>query len=327
MDPVTHGLAGGLVARAGLVRRAIGEEFERRGVALVAACALAPDLDAIVEVSSDPLAFLRHHRGFTHSLLGGALLAMLLAVAFRRFFPGVPRRRVLALTAAGVYLHVLMDLLTSYGTVLLFPFRATRYTLDWMWTVDPTFTGILVGGLFGVWLLRRAPRRVAKAGIMLAAGYVLLCGGLQWFARHAVAAEARAQEIPGIREISAVPAPFVPLRWTGIVETDATWYRAHLDLGEGAGADIRFEPVPKIAPAAARQALEAVSRGPVNEQVELYRWFARFPVVDVERSREGDVVSFYDLRFDLPGVGPGARPYVFTVRLDRLGRVVGSSLE
>jgi len=327
LDPVTHGLAGGLVARAGLVRRTVGEELERRGVALVAACALAPDLDAVVELSSDPLAFLRHHRGFTHSVLGGALLAMLLAVAFRRFFPGVPRRRVLALTAAGVYLHVLMDLLTSYGTVLLFPFASTRYTLDWMWTVDPTFTGILVGGLFGVWLLRQAPRRVAKTGIVLAAGYVLLCGGLQWFAMQAVADEARAQAIPGIRRISAVPAPFVPLRWTGIVETDAVWYRAHVDLGERAGAEIRFEEVPKIAPTAATDTLDAVSRDPVGEQVELYRWFARFPVVDVEPSRGGEVVSFYDLRFDLPGLGVDSRPYVFTIRLDRQGRVVGSTLE
>lgn len=327
MDPVTHGLAGGLLGRAGLVRRAVGEALERRGVALVAACALAPDLDAVVELSSDPLAFLRHHRGFTHSLLGGALLAMLLAVAFRRFFPGVPRRRLLCLTVAGVYLHVAMDLLTSYGTVLLFPFTSTRFTLDWMWTVDPTFTGILLGGLFGVWLLRRAPRRVARAGVLLAAGYVLLCGGLQWFARHAVAAEARAQAIPGIRQVSAVPAPFFPLRWTGIVETDATWYRAHVDLSAGATADIRFESVPKIAATAEGRTLRAMSRGSVNEQVELYRWFARFPVVEVERSREGDVVSFYDLRFDLPGVGPDTRPYVFTIRLDRRGRVVGSSLE
>ena len=207
MDPVTHAVAGALVARAGLAHRVVPSELERRGVIWTAAFALAPDLDAIAEFSSDPLAFVRYHRGLTHSLLGGAALALVLALVFGRLFPGVPRRRVLALTATGVYLHIFLDLLTSYGTVLLYPFQSTRFTLDWLWTVDPTFTGILLGGVLAVYLLRRAPRLVAKAGLSLALAYILLCGSLQWHARQAIAAEAAALEIEGIQQIAALPAP------------------------------------------------------------------------------------------------------------------------
>ena len=184
MDPITHGLAGGLVAKSGLAHRLLPPELENRGVALTAIAALAPDIDAVVELGPDPLAFLRYHRGLTHSILGGIGLAAVLAMLVAPFFPGVPRRRLFALTTAGVYVHILLDLLTSYGTVLLYPFRSERFTLDWMWTFDPTFLGILFCCLLGVYLLRRAPRRAAQVGLSVAVGYVLLAGALQWVANH-----------------------------------------------------------------------------------------------------------------------------------------------
>ena len=326
MDPITHGLAGGLVAKSGLAHRLLPPELETRGVALTAVCALAPDLDAIVELSPDPLAFLRYHRGLTHSLVGGAALAFVLAMIVAPFFPGVSRRRLFVLTSAGIYIHVFLDMLTSYGTMLFFPFRSDRYTLDWMWTFDPTFLGILLCCLVGVYLLRHAPRRVAKVGLGFAGGYVLMAGALQWVAVQAVAAEASALDISGIRSVVAVPAPFVPLNWTGIVETDDTYYRAHLELGQGWNADLRFVEVPKMAPEADSGTLRAVDSEPLREQVQLYEWFARFPVVSVERDSEGETVRYYDLRFDLPGLGIQQHPYVFTIRLSSDGEVVSTAL-
>ena len=314
------------MARSGLAHRLLPAELETRGVALTAACALAPDLDAIVEFLPDPLALLRYHRGLTHSLLGGAGLALILALAFARLFPGVSRKKLLVLTSIGVYLHVFLDLLTSYGTLLLYPFLSERFTLDWLWTFDPTFLGILVCCLLGVYLLRQAPRRVAKAGLVIAGFYIALCGALQWVAVQAVAAEAAALEIENVRQVVALPAPFVPLNWTGIVETDRTYYRARVELGRGWTADLKFEEVPKIAPDAGRRALDAVAREPLREQVQLYEWFARFPVVTVERDTAEQLVRFYDLRFDLPGLGMEQRPYVFTIRLSASGEVVSTAL-
>lgn len=326
MDPVTHALAGGLVARMGLANRVLPPELERRGVIMTAAFALAPDLDAAVELSGDPMAFLRYHRGFTHSILGGAAFAFVLALVFARVFPGVPRRRVYVLTLAGVYIHTFLDMLTSYGTMLLWPFSTERYTLDWMWTVDPTLTGILIAGVVAAYWLRRYPRMVAKACIALAVGYISLCGVLHWHARQALAAEAVAQDITGIQQVAVVPAPFVPLKWTGVVETEDTYFQAHLELGTSRSADITFVEVPKITAHDGRAALDAGDNSPLHERAQLYEWFARFPVVTVEREPNGQVVKFYDLRFNLPGVGEAQRPYDLTVRLDAQGHVVETIL-
>jgi inner membrane protein len=328
MDPVTHGLAGGLVAKSGLAHRLLPPELEKRGVALAAVAALAPDIDAIVELSPDPLAFLRYHRGVTHSLLGGVGLAALLALLAAPLFPNVPRKRLFVISLVGVYLHVLLDLLTSYGTMLLYPFRSERFTFDWMWTFDPTFLGILLCCVLGVYLLRRAPRRVAKVGLGVAVGYVLLAGMLQWVAVRAVAAQADTLEVGDIRSVAVVPAPFVPLNWTGIVETEDRYYRAHVELSRGLNADIRFTEVPKVSDDAAPDSLRAVDQEPLREQVQLYEWFARFPVVSVEHGRAdgGQTLRYYDLRFDLPGIGIEQRPYVFTIRLSRDGEVLSTDL-
>jgi inner membrane protein len=327
MDPVTHGLAGGLVAKSGLSHRLLPAELEARGVVLTAVSALAPDVDAIVELGSDPLAFLRYHRGLTHSIVGGLGLAAVLAVLVAPFFPGVPRRRLFVLTTIGVYIHVLLDLLTSYGTVLLYPFRSQRFTLDWMWTFDPTFLGILLVCVVGVYLLRRAPRRVAKVGLSVAAVYVLVAGALQWVAVQAFAAEVDALGVAEVREVAVVPAPFVPLNWTGIVETEDGYYRAHIELGRAWNTDLSFVQVPKMGPEVESRTLDAVRSQPLREQVELYEWFARFPVVDVEREAGGQTIRYYDLRFDLPGLGINHRPYVFTIRLSPSGDVVSTTIE
>lgn len=327
MDPVTHGLAGGLVARAGLCRGEAMQGLERRAAGLAAACALAPDLDAVTHFSSDPLAYLRYHRGFTHSVLGGGLLALVLALVFARWFPGVPRRRVLALTATGVYLHIFLDILTSYGTVLLYPFRDTRFTLDWLYVVDPTFTGILVGSLVAVYFLQRAPRRVAKAGVGVAVAYILACGLLQWHAQQAVAAEAAERAIPGVRSVTALPAPFVPFVWTGVVETDDVYYQARVELGQQRRADIDFAEIPKISPGVDQSVLRAMEHRGLRDEVRLYRWFARFPVVVVQVDSSEQVVEFYDLRFNLPGLHAEDRPFVFTIRLDAEGQVVETRVD
>lgn len=327
MDPVTHALAGGLVAKSGLAHRLLPERLETRGIALTAIAALAPDVDAIVELGSDPLAFLRYHRGLTHSLLGGLGLAAILALLVAPLFPGVSRKRLFVLTSVGVYIHVLLDLLTSYGTMLLYPFRSERFTLDWMWTFDPTFLGILLVCLLGVYLLRRAPRRVAKVGLGVAVGYVLVAGALQWIAVQAFAAEVDALGVTEVRDVAVVPAPFVPLNWTGIVETDDGYYRAHIELRRGWNTDLRFVEVPKVGPGAEPGAMNAVRSEPLREQVELYEWFARFPVVDVEREEGGQTIRYYDLRFDLPGLGIHQRPYVFTIRLSPSGEIVSTTLE
>src|SRR5215510_11922202 len=69
-DNLTHGLAGALLAQTGLQQR----YGPAATVALVVGAEL-PDLDSLFALGGPVLSFV-HHRGMTHSLLGGAGLAL-----------------------------------------------------------------------------------------------------------------------------------------------------------------------------------------------------------------------------------------------------------
>ena len=115
-DNITHGLAAALLAQAGL-RQRYGAVAT---VALLVGSEL-PDLDALFELGG-PVSGFVYHRGITHSLLGGAGLALLGAALLWSVWRSHPYWRVTWLVYLGVLLHIGMDYITSYGTQIFLPF-------------------------------------------------------------------------------------------------------------------------------------------------------------------------------------------------------------
>lgn len=101
-----------------------------------------PDLDSFFSSSSDPLFATLMHRHFTHSILFipvGALLCWLLFWPFFR----KDRSDYLAYYKISFFAygtHWLLDLMTSYGTQIFWPFTSRRFSLDWLSIVDPLLT-------------------------------------------------------------------------------------------------------------------------------------------------------------------------------------------
>src|SRR5262245_5881057 len=92
-DNLTHGLAGALLGQMGLQQR----YGQAATVALVVGAEL-PDLDSLCALGSPVLSFV-HHRGMTHSLLGGAGLALLGALLLWRLFRAHPYWRLVLWTS------------------------------------------------------------------------------------------------------------------------------------------------------------------------------------------------------------------------------------
>ena len=170
MDPVTHAAAGALISQV-LPGPARGWNL-LAGVLL----SLLPDIDYFL-ILVDRLAFIRHHRGFTHSLTALPLLALAGAAVGRAL--GGPRwfRPLFFLGLAVVASHLILDLATSYGTQILFPFSRQRFTLDWLFIIDPYLTALLLAGAgAAIWSVAWG-RQVAILFLAAAGAYFLLCGG------------------------------------------------------------------------------------------------------------------------------------------------------
>ncbi len=195
MDPVTHVAAGVLISQV-----LPGPAWGWSALAGVV-FGLLPDIDYFL-IFSDRLAFIRHHRGFTHSLVAMVLFALLGAGLGRVL--GGPRwfRPLFFLGLAVLASHLLLDLATSYGTQILYPFSRKRFTLDWLFIIDPYLTALLLAGAMAA-LWSAASGRTVGAYFLAAAGvYVLLCG----FYHHQALAVARQV----FRQASASPPACIP---------------------------------------------------------------------------------------------------------------------
>src|SRR6056300_80651 len=136
MDPLSQGTVGAAFAQSSANKNNLLK------VALVGFLAgLAPDLDVLIQSSTDPVLFLEYHRQFTHSLFFipfGALLVALFVFPFVK--ASLNFRTTYLASLLGYATHGLLDACTSYGTLLFWPFSNERVTWNNVSIVDPLFT-------------------------------------------------------------------------------------------------------------------------------------------------------------------------------------------
>lgn len=315
MDTLTHALSGALLARATAPKDAAPRALPRRIAAGFFACA-APDLDFVFNVLG-PVEYLLLHRGPTHSVLLAPLWALglswLLAKLLRE--PG-GWRALYGITVMALYAHIAGDLITSFGTMVLWPLSDWRAAIGTTFIIDLWFSGILLAGLAGSALLRRRKAPAFAAGALLAA-YV----GFQYAQKQEALAfgEARARAL-GLQDARVVvhPRPVSPFNWTVFVSDERAHRYAHVNLvrraakpyapGDGFIAQIDAPYLPKAqaiwversrygetpqAQSLARAAWESDALG-------FFRWFADLPAFD--GMTEGSACAWFaDLRFLTPG--------------------------
>ncbi|MPZ44071.1 MAG: metal-dependent hydrolase [Betaproteobacteria bacterium] len=316
MDTLTHALSGALMARAVVPAR---PAYATRAdcVALGFLAAAFPDSDVVLSYVS-PLAYLHYHRGVTHSLLLLPLWAFLLAWVWSR----LRRRReafrsYLLVAVLGIGMHILGDLITSFGTMIFAPLTDLRVAWNTTFIIDPWLSGIVAIALLAAALFRGS-RIPALLGVAALCGYI----GFQALQRQRAIdvgeAHARSQSLEQA-SVSALPRPVSPFNWMVIVDTPGTYHYSFVNLRRSQvrqiGADdgfiarldapyrpvamARWETVTKLGDGVDRALAEQAFQQPA---FRFFRWFAAYPVLAaVERGNPSECVWFQDLRFLTPG--------------------------
>ncbi len=173
MDNVTHSVFGYALARVAL--RAGDDPARVRALTWSAVLASnAPDLDFVAGLFAHDrkLAYLLHHRGYTHTLAValplGAAIGLLCARA-----AGARGRDSLAAAALGGLaglLHVAFDFLNNYGVHPFVPFDDHWYYGDAVFIVEP----LLLSALLPLCALDARTRSARVAGSLLCAALLLL---------------------------------------------------------------------------------------------------------------------------------------------------------
>ena len=155
MDNLSHALSG--LAAGELIHRCLPQEKEaqahgqRRRLLLTTGMLAAsfPDLDLVLTpLLPEPLGYLLHHRGHTHTFLYAIPQALLLASLMLLLWPSA--RRLLAQSraalagfgfalGAGFTMHIAMDYLNSYGVHPFHPIDSRWFYGDMIFIIEPVF--------------------------------------------------------------------------------------------------------------------------------------------------------------------------------------------
>lgn len=324
MDTLTHALSGALLGRAVAPSRHRAVSA-RDCVALGFLAGAFPDADVVFSLAS-PLAYLQYHRGITHSVLLLPLWALAIAWIWsrvRRNADGFKAYFVVSALAIGI--HILGDLITSFGTIILAPLSDHRFELGTTFIIDLWLSGIILAGLLASWLFRRS-RVPAVVGLLVLGGYV----SFQWVQMQEAVqvgdSYAREQGLDDY-DVVALPRPVSPFNWMVVVRQPQAYHHAfvnlrreralqvspqdgfirRLDAAYLPAAAARWERVLRFgageAPALAREVWQQPGFG-------FFRWFAALPfVAEVEQGNPSTCVWFKDLRFLTPG--RGGFPFVY----------------
>jgi len=310
MDNICHSLVGLALGEAGLARRT------RHATATLVLAANLPDVDALLYFAGDPVLSLAHRRGWTHGVVAAVVLPLLLATLIA-WWDGVRRRRVrragrsapppatwrdLALLATvGVWSHVLLDWLNSYGVRLLMPLRDDWFYGDGVFIVDPWLWFVLAAGTALSWRRRRRERRhyrrgpssgrPARVALALGAAYAAALVASAAAGRRVV--ERQVQEAGGrpARRIMAGPVAFTPFRRDVVREFD---FGDSYEVGTLTWLPRpRYTVTGQIPTDAPKPLAQAAARTP---RARHFLSWARFPVLTEEPAERR--VRFGDARYE-----------------------------
>ena len=168
MDPISQGALGGALSQS------IANKENIARITLIGCLAgMAPDLDVLIQSTTDPILFLEYHRQFTHSLIFIPVGSLIVAGALYPIMQNALNFKTVYLASTLGYLtHGLLDACTSYGTLLFWPFSDERIAWNNVSVVDPLFTLPLL--LFVICAIRSKKTIYRKLAIGWALTYLCI---------------------------------------------------------------------------------------------------------------------------------------------------------
>lgn len=282
MDTITHGLIGTLGSRTGYYQK-----FGKIATYSFLLGSIFPDIDVIVSIFG-PDFTMRHHRGITHSILAVPFFSILVTLITGYFFKSREYKKIYTMVLAGMYSHILFDLITSYGTVAFDPLSMKRFNWNLVFILDPFITLSVIAGLI---IARKRKDLALKSSVIVflfLCTYLLTCFFVKEHNKSRLIEVAKENSVEVIK-LDIYPRPLAPFLWLGVIESDKNFFRANLST---------LSDKPAI--------LESYSKSDHNSFVDiatehriskLYFWFADFPVARYLQQGEDHIVEIHDLRF------------------------------
>ncbi len=218
MDTASHIVIGGTLA--GLAQ--LDPALSGVPVAAVAAVTIlssnAPDLDGVFRIGGKEQ-YIRHHRGISHCVPAWLAWPTLVAAASAPFMADAGAwAHIWLWSFAGVFIHVLLDMLNTYGVQCFRPFTKRWVHLDILCIFEPAIFILHAAGL-ALWLSGIWNPDVLFAWIY---GLTMLYIAVRasW---HRMLMRMMRSAYPDADVVHVIPTVH-PARWMFVVETESRFY-------------------------------------------------------------------------------------------------------
>jgi membrane-bound metal-dependent hydrolase YbcI (DUF457 family) len=301
--------------------RSTPRRLPRFATSMLIVSGVAPDLDYVSFIAGAN-AFMRIHRTAFHSIAGGGLLACGVAAGFCaldgvmdiKSTPNNPEepliwRKAVAVCAAGILGHFVLDFFSGSGVQLFWPFYTHWSGLDLMANLDPWILAILIFGTLLPFLFRlineevgvrkktTAGRDWAIGTLLLLLLYVAWRAELRSNATDLLVTHQFHRREPNYAD--ALPESSTPFTWFGIVRTDNTTETIEVPTSRDADFDSNrslsyYDNEDSPALDAAKKAAPAVR----------FAKYARFPFAEISETTGGYHFEMRDLQYERGDISP-----------------------
>jgi inner membrane protein len=285
-----------------------GKQLGRKAMLYGALANNIPDIDVISSLWADESSALLIHRGITHSILACAILTPLLAFLSKKSHKSsdLSFSRWALLWGSGLFLHILLDAFTTYGTGWFEPFDHSRVSFNAIFILDPIFMlPVLIASIVLLVKKRYAAGRIkwAAIGLSLSALYLLMVIINKTTVNNVVKNNLASQKI-NYRDYMSTPTPLNNFLWYILVRDTGHFLVGYYSVFDR-DSNIAFENFQQ------NDSLLSYNCNPAH-----VARLKRFSQQYYSARLENDTVIFSDMRFgQVGGWYQKQSPFVFNFRL------------
>jgi inner membrane protein len=284
MDSITHIALGACMGEAFLDRK-LGKKAMLWG----ALAQSIPDIDFLASFWMNTSSNLLAHRGFTHSFLFVAIIAVFFALIAERWHRphNISFKRWLLFFGGVIFIHVFIDAFNNYGVGWFEPFSHKRISFQSIYVADPFFS-IWPGAAVLMLIISKHSWKQRKKwwmmGLVMSAVYLLYCIFNKTMINGDVKTILKKQNIQYSRYFTT-PTAFQNWLWYVVAGNDSGYYVGFRSVFDSK-KQIDFEYFPRN-----DHLLDSVEDH--EELQKLKRFSQQFYTVE----KWNDTLVFNDLRF------------------------------
>lgn len=306
MDSITHTVLGACVGEA-----LGGKKLGKKAMLIGAVANNVPDVDVVSSFWMKQADSLLAHRGFTHSILFALIFTFVAGWLMKKKFSRNPFSvsEWFSLIGINLFLHLIIDSFTAYGTGWYEPFSHERVAFNILFVADPFFTLPLLVAAIALLIFRKsyAGRKAWSMVGLIGCSVYFLYASLHKVHVNRVVEKSMEEEKTAYRNFITTPTPLNNFLWYVIAARDSGYdigYYSVFDHSE----KILFRYIPK----------NDFMLSTVAKEDDDVKKLIRFSQGYYQIEKTNQSLVFNDLRFgQIGGWFNGDAPFIFQFSLSR----------